>query len=113
MYNEMVDYIRSLQLSITQGIEELEAEVAPRGVTPVKFLQDSWERANNGGSGTSCVIQGGTVMEKGGVNVSVVHGRLPPRAGSSNLRDLSLSLHRSRADVPFSFPPSLFEQSLR
>ncbi|KAL7414648.1 Coproporphyrinogen III oxidase [Mrakia frigida] len=80
MYNEMVDYIRSLQLSITQGIEELEAEVAPRGVTPVKFLQDSWERANNGGSGTSCVIQGGTVMEKGGVNVSVVHGRLPPRA---------------------------------
>lgn len=45
-----------------------------------KFQYDSWVRPNNGGGGTSCVLQNGKVFEKAGVNVSVVYGKLPPAA---------------------------------
>lgn len=34
----------------------------------------------NGGGGITCVLQDGTVFEKAGVNISVVHGQLPPAA---------------------------------
>lgn len=33
-----------------------------------------------GGGGISCVMQGGGVFEKAGINISVVHGNLPPGA---------------------------------
>ena len=33
-----------------------------------------------GGGGVTCVIQDGAVFEKGGVNVSVVHGQLTAAA---------------------------------
>ena len=41
-----------------------------------KFRRDEWKRPNGGG-GTSCVLQGGNVFEKAGVNTSVVYGELP------------------------------------
>nr|QYF11584.1 coproporphyrinogen-III oxidase [Sinohyriopsis cumingii] len=44
-----------------------------------KFVVDRWIR-NEGGGGISCVIQDGMVFEKAGVNISVVHGNLPPAA---------------------------------
>lgn len=44
-----------------------------------KFQVDKWERAEGGG-GISCVLQDGTVFEKAGVNISVVHGMLPSGA---------------------------------
>jgi len=44
-----------------------------------KFHVDRWERSEGGG-GVTCVIQEGKTFEKAGVNVSVVHGTLPPSA---------------------------------
>ena len=41
-----------------------------------KFQQDFWER-EEGGGGRTRVIENGTVFEKGGVNISKVHGPLP------------------------------------
>ena len=47
--------------------------------TGKEFSVDRWER-QEGGGGISCVLQDGEVFEKAGVNVSVVHGKLPPAA---------------------------------
>ena len=44
-----------------------------------KFLVDRWTR-KEGGGGISCVLQDGKTFEKAGVNLSVVHGILPPNA---------------------------------
>ncbi len=44
-----------------------------------RFKVDRWTR-KEGGGGISCVLQEGTVFEKAGVNISVVHGVLPPQA---------------------------------
>ena len=44
-------------------------------------MVDRWER-NEGGGGITCIIQDGEVFEKAGVNISVVHGILPPGAVS-------------------------------
>lgn len=53
----------------------LENEEDPR----YKFLVDRWTRAEGGG-GITCVLQDGTTFEKAGVNISVVHGKIPPQA---------------------------------
>lgn len=44
-----------------------------------KFKIDRWTRAEGGG-GISCVLQDGHTFEKAGVNISVVHGNIPPGA---------------------------------
>ncbi|XP_037092948.1 LOW QUALITY PROTEIN: oxygen-dependent coproporphyrinogen-III oxidase-like [Pollicipes pollicipes] len=44
-----------------------------------RFRVDRWQR-KEGGGGISCVLQDGQVFEKAGVNISVVHGSLPPPA---------------------------------
>lgn len=44
-----------------------------------KFVVDRWER-KEGGGGITCVLQDGQVLEKAGVNISVVTGTLPPAA---------------------------------
>ena len=41
-----------------------------------KFKQEIWER-DGGGGGRTRVIQDGSILEKGGVNFSAVHGKLP------------------------------------
>jgi len=41
-----------------------------------RFRQDVWDR-DGGGGGVTRVIEKGKVFEKGGVNVSTVHGELP------------------------------------
>lgn len=53
----------------------LEAEEDP----DVKFKVDRWER-KEGGGGITCVLQDGAVLEKAGVNISVVSGTLPEGA---------------------------------
>ena len=78
--------IRLKQQQITDAIAELDT---------VKFHTDTWLRGDNGGGGQSMVLQNGTTFEKGGVNISIVHGKLPPqavermRADHSNLKGSS------------------------
>ncbi|HEX6982102.1 MAG TPA: oxygen-dependent coproporphyrinogen oxidase [Balneolaceae bacterium] len=61
-------YIENLQDEICSRLEEIDGKA--------KFLHDDWER-NGGGGGHSRVIEKGAVFEKGGVNISTVHGELP------------------------------------
>jgi len=68
MKNKFVPYIKNLQDTITSKLEELDGKA--------KFKEDLWERPEGGG-GRTRVIQGGEVFEKGGVNISEVHGKLP------------------------------------
>lgn len=41
-----------------------------------KFEEELWER-NGGGGGRTRIMQNGAIIEKGGVNFSAVHGKLP------------------------------------
>ncbi|GMM35423.1 coproporphyrinogen oxidase [Saccharomycopsis crataegensis] len=101
--------IREKQQKITSSLESLDSGF--------KFKFDQWDRPNGGG-GLSSVIENGTTFEKGGVNISVVYGNLPPqavekmRADHKNLGDangngvkffacgLSMVIHPRNPHVP-------------
>jgi len=68
MKNQFVTYIRNLQDKITSGLEIVDGSA--------KFQEDLWTRPEGGG-GRTRVIENGRVFEKGGVNISEVHGKLP------------------------------------
>lgn len=68
MKNKFYKYIENLQDSITSNLEKLDGKAS--------FKQDVWER-KEGGGGRTRVIENGAVFEKGGVNISAVHGALP------------------------------------
>jgi len=68
MKDKFYPYIQKLQDTITSKLEELDGTA--------KFQQDFWER-EEGGGGRTRVIENGAVFEKGGVNISKVHGPLP------------------------------------
>jgi len=65
------DYIHDLQNLICEGIETMDGSG--------RFQEDIWER-EGGGGGKTRVISNGKIVEKGGVNTSVVHGKLSPMA---------------------------------
>ena len=65
MKNNFYQYIQNLQDQIVAGLEVVESNA--------KFREDIWERPEGGG-GRTRVIENGTVIEKGGVNISAVHG---------------------------------------
>ncbi|KAF7298929.1 Coproporphyrinogen oxidase [Mycena indigotica] len=81
MRQQMEEYVFALQSRIVAGLEALDPGC------PHKFVHDAWTRSQ-GGSGKSCVFavppdseEGPeAVLEKAGVNVSVIHGVLPPAA---------------------------------
>jgi coproporphyrinogen III oxidase len=60
-----IEYIHALQDKICRVLEEVDGKA--------KFIEDNWERPE-GGVGKTRVISHGNVFEKGGVNISVVHG---------------------------------------
>jgi coproporphyrinogen III oxidase len=68
MKERFYQYIQDLQDRITHQIETIDTEA--------QFNEDLWERAEGGG-GRTRVIENGKVIEKGGVNISAVHGPLP------------------------------------
>lgn len=68
MKDKFYHYILTLQDRITATIEKVD------GVA--KFREDLWDRPEGGG-GRTRVIENGAVIEKGGVNISAVHGKLP------------------------------------
>ncbi len=68
MKNKFYGYIEKLQDTITSRLEEIDGSA--------KFREDIWKRPEGGG-GRTRVIEYGSVFEKGGVNISAVHGELP------------------------------------
>lgn len=68
MKDKFYTYIQTLQDSITSKLEKVDGTA--------KFREDLWERTEGGG-GRTRVIENGAVFEKGGVNISAVHGALP------------------------------------
>ena len=68
MKDKFYTYILQLQDQICAGLE------AADGLA--KFREDLWDRPEGGG-GRTRVIENGQVFEKGGVNISAVHGKLP------------------------------------
>ena len=68
MKDQFVTYIRNLQNTITSGLEAIDGKAV--------FKEDIWKRPEGGG-GRSRIIENGNVFEKGGVNISEVHGKLP------------------------------------
>ena len=68
------DYFSNLQERIVSALEVVDRK---------GFVRDSWQRPEGGG-GTSCIVEQGQVFERGGVNLSRVHGRqLPPSASAA------------------------------
>tara|TARA_R110001632_G_scaffold169221_11_gene288073 strand:+ start:117 stop:1019 length:903 start_codon:yes stop_codon:yes gene_type:complete len=68
MKDQFVNYIHALQDTITTRLEAIDGTA--------KFQEDLWKRPEGGG-GRTRVIENGQVFEKGGVNISQVHGKLP------------------------------------
>ena len=68
MKDKFYIYIQELQDTITSKLEDLDGEAL--------FKEDIWKRPEGGG-GRTRVIEEGKVFEKGGVNISAVHGPLP------------------------------------
>lgn len=68
MKDKFYAYIQQLQDTITAGLEVVDGKA--------KFREDLWQRPEGGG-GRTRVIENGNVFEKGGVNISAVHGPLP------------------------------------
>lgn len=68
MKDKFFNYIHELQDTITSKLEAIDGKAT--------FQEDIWKRPEGGG-GRTRVIQNGNVFEKGGVNISGVHGNLP------------------------------------
>ncbi|WP_411766057.1 oxygen-dependent coproporphyrinogen oxidase [Winogradskyella sp. A3E31] len=68
MKDKFYNYIQDLQNTITSKLEDIDGKA--------KFKEDLWKRTEGGG-GRTRVIENGAVFEKGGVNISAVHGALP------------------------------------
>ncbi|HLT86803.1 MAG TPA: oxygen-dependent coproporphyrinogen oxidase [Sphingobacterium sp.] len=59
---------KTIQDEITSGLEALDGKST--------FVEELWQR-EGGGGGRTRIIQNGDILEKGGVNFSAVHGKLP------------------------------------
>lgn len=109
MISSMILSIRDYLLVLQQRLCDQFSEVDGHAT----FLQDCWER-NGGdtlsGTGISCVLEGGAVFEKAGVNFSHVKGpALPPSACSERVSyankpfealGVSLVIHPGNPYVP-------------
>lgn len=65
---QIAEHYQLIQDEICAGLE-----LADGGA---KFVEEVWER-EGGGGGRTRIFQNGNVIEKGGVNFSAVHGKLP------------------------------------
>ncbi len=99
MKDQFYKYIENLQETITSTLEELDGGA--------KFKEDIWQR-EEGGGGRTRVIENGNIFEKGGVNISAVHGELPEvlrkqfkvQNGNFFACGLSLVLHPKNPMIP-------------
>lgn len=66
---QWIEYVYGLQEAICKALEETDGKSS--------FIIDDWERAEGkGGGGRTRTLANGNVFEKGGVNTSVVYGRV-------------------------------------
>ncbi len=96
-----INYIHDLQNRICSALEKVDGNA--------KFAEDVWERPEGGG-GKTRIIANGNVFEKGGVNTSVVSGKVTgamrstlkiPSLGSTWFAcGLSLVLHPNNPFIP-------------
>lgn len=99
MKNKFYAYIENLQDQITSKLKAVDGLAS--------FEEDIWER-EEGGGGRTRVIENGAIFEKGGVNISAVHGELPVilrnqfkvKEGNFFACGLSLVLHPTNPFVP-------------
>lgn len=99
MKEQFYTYILALQDKITTTLETIDGAAV--------FKEDLWER-KEGGGGRTRVIENGAVFEKGGVNISAVHGELPEalrkqfgvEQGDFFACGLSLVLHPKNPFIP-------------
>jgi len=99
MKDSFSGYIEKLQDRITDCLEKVDGKA--------RFVEDLWNR-KEGGGGRTRVIENGAVFEKGGVNISKVHGALPESMqnylGVANANffacGLSLVMHPKNPMVP-------------
>jgi coproporphyrinogen III oxidase len=94
-----ISFIHDLQNRICAALEHADGEA--------KFVEDAWERPEGGG-GKTRVIANGNVIEKGGVNTSIVFGDVTDAMRSQLKIDgakwfacgLSLVIHPTNPFVP-------------
>jgi len=99
MKDQFYQYILNLQDSITSTLEKIDGKAS--------FQEDLWKR-KEGGGGRTRVIENGNIFEKGGVNISAVHGELPEalrkqfqvEEGDFFACGLSLVLHPKSPMIP-------------
>ncbi len=98
---QWIEYVYTLQEKICNTLEEVDGKAV--------FKTDDWERAEGkGGGGRTRTIANGTVFEKGGVNTSVVFGKVTEKMRKGLNLDgdkwfacgLSLVLHPLNPYVP-------------
>lgn len=65
---KIAETYKTIQDEICQALEKLDGTA--------KFEEEIWER-DGGGGGRTRIMQDGNIIEKGGVNFSAVHGKLP------------------------------------
>lgn len=98
MRTEVADYFCTLQDRICTALEAIDVS---------RFRQDLWQRPGGGGGRTRVLADGG-VFEKGGVNVSDVHGefseemarQIPGDGRTFTANGISLVLHPRSPLVP-------------
>ncbi|KAJ7927999.1 coproporphyrinogen III oxidase [Mycena leptocephala] len=106
MRKQVEEFVLNLQDEIVSTLEALDPNSPP-------FKRDSWIRPQ-GGSGQSCVFaippsedgsavaNSTSILEKAGVNISLVHGLLPPTAIKQMRADhTSMPLPESESGLPF------------
>lgn len=99
MKEQFQNYIKELQDQICSALEAIDGQAT--------FQEDLWKRPEGGG-GRTRVIENGAVFEKGGVNISSVHGVLPEvlrkqfnvEEGNFFACGLSLVIHPKNPFVP-------------
>lgn len=84
MYDMAIEQVENYLLALQNNIcHALETEDAT-----ARFKKESWQR-EEGGGGLTCVLEGGDVIEKCGVNFSHVWGERLPSSASASRPDLA------------------------
>ena len=73
-------YLLELQGLIVARLEQVDGK---------KFLRDEWQREAGPGGGISCILEEGSVLERGGVAFSHVTGDSMPAAATAHRPELA------------------------